>query len=186
MRVRQQYADGGLTLLAPLGFDNTFAILVRGEDARAAKLRDDLRRCAGRAALAGRLRLRVPAARRWLSRAGRGLRAAVREPPRGDGSVAHLPGAGRAPGRPHRRRRDERADRRLDLTMLEDDRHYFPPYDAVPVVRARPCCAHPAVRAGDCTLSGRISVAECAEMNRAVDSTAATRRMWSAISVSDR
>ena len=29
-----RYAQGGLTLLRPLGFDNTFAILVRGEDAR--------------------------------------------------------------------------------------------------------------------------------------------------------
>src|SRR5258708_3274481 len=33
-RVRQRYADGGLTLLPPLGFENTFAILVRGDEAR--------------------------------------------------------------------------------------------------------------------------------------------------------
>src|SRR5204863_352562 len=33
-RVRRRYADGGLTLMPPLGFENTFAILVRGEDAR--------------------------------------------------------------------------------------------------------------------------------------------------------
>jgi osmoprotectant transport system permease protein len=33
-RVRQRYAGGGLTLLPPLGFENTFAILVRGDDAR--------------------------------------------------------------------------------------------------------------------------------------------------------
>ena len=33
--VRDLYADSGRTLLPPLGFDNTFAILVRGADARA-------------------------------------------------------------------------------------------------------------------------------------------------------
>jgi osmoprotectant transport system permease protein len=33
-RVRDKYADAGLTLLDPLGFENTFAILIRGADAR--------------------------------------------------------------------------------------------------------------------------------------------------------
>src|SRR4029077_4109329 len=37
--VRQLYADSGRTLLPPLGFDNTFAILVRGKDARELGLR---------------------------------------------------------------------------------------------------------------------------------------------------
>jgi glycine betaine/choline ABC-type transport system substrate-binding protein len=37
--VRELYANSGRTLLAPLGYDNTFAILVRGVDARARGLR---------------------------------------------------------------------------------------------------------------------------------------------------
>src|SRR6202007_1676791 len=37
--VRDQYARTGRTLLGPLGFDNTFAILVRGADARAKGLK---------------------------------------------------------------------------------------------------------------------------------------------------
>jgi osmoprotectant transport system permease protein len=37
--VRRLYADGGCTLMPPLGFDNTFAILVRGSDARREGLR---------------------------------------------------------------------------------------------------------------------------------------------------
>src|SRR4029077_8202108 len=37
--VRRLYADSGRTLLPPLGFDNTFAILVRGADARELGLR---------------------------------------------------------------------------------------------------------------------------------------------------
>ena len=40
-RVRRQYADAGLTLLPPLGFENTFAILVRGDEAQAAESEDD-------------------------------------------------------------------------------------------------------------------------------------------------
>ena len=32
-RTRQRYASGGVTVLEPLGFDNTFAILVRRADA---------------------------------------------------------------------------------------------------------------------------------------------------------
>ena len=37
--VRRRYADAGLTLLDPLGFENTFAMLVRGDDARRLGLR---------------------------------------------------------------------------------------------------------------------------------------------------
>ena len=46
--VRDLYADSGRTLLPPLGFDNTFAILVRGADAREKRLRtiDDAARVA--------------------------------------------------------------------------------------------------------------------------------------------
>ncbi len=33
------------------------------------------------------------------------------------------------------------------LSMLEDDRHYFPPYDAVPVARSATLLAHPEVEA---------------------------------------
>src|SRR5688572_26985960 len=46
--VRNFYAGSGRTLLAPLGYDNTFAILVRGADARSRGLRtiDDVARVA--------------------------------------------------------------------------------------------------------------------------------------------
>ena len=60
--IRQRYAQAGLTLLEPLGFENTFAILVRGQDAASLKPHDH-RRCRRTGAqLAGRLRLRVPPA----------------------------------------------------------------------------------------------------------------------------
>ena len=77
-RVRQRYADGGLTLLPPLGFENTFAILVRGDEARRLRTEDDRGRRAAHAGLAGGVRLRIPAARRRLSRPVREVWPALR------------------------------------------------------------------------------------------------------------
>ena len=37
-----------------------------------------------------------------------------------------------------------------DLVILEDDRHYFPPYEAVPIVRNDTLARHPEVRDSDC------------------------------------
>src|SRR5256714_9714076 len=34
----------------------------------------------------------------------------------------------------------------LDLFVLEDDNHYFPPYEAVPIIREQPLTEHPAVQ----------------------------------------
>ena len=33
----------------------------------------------------------------------------------------------------------------LDLFVLEDDRHYFPPYEAVPIIRQEMLARHPEV-----------------------------------------
>src|SRR5262249_52993895 len=48
--VRERYARSGRTLMPPLGFNNTFAILIRGRDARSLGLRtiDDAVAQAGR------------------------------------------------------------------------------------------------------------------------------------------
>jgi glycine betaine/choline ABC-type transport system substrate-binding protein len=55
------------------------------------------------------------------------------------------------------------------LVMLEDDRHYFPPYDAAPIVRGGVLLAHPEVREALAHLSGRIAVSDMRRMNHAVD-----------------
>jgi osmoprotectant transport system substrate-binding protein len=57
----------------------------------------------------------------------------------------------------------------LDLFVLEDDRHYFPPYEAVPVIREPSMQLHPelaSIRAG---LAGKISAEEMQHLNYAVD-----------------
>ncbi|MGH9689172.1 MAG: glycine betaine ABC transporter substrate-binding protein, partial [Candidatus Acidiferrales bacterium] len=52
-----------------------------------------------------------------------------------------------------------------DLTVLQDDRHYFPPYEAVPVVRDETLARHPEMRAAITALAGKISDAQMQKMN---------------------
>jgi osmoprotectant transport system substrate-binding protein len=58
----------------------------------------------------------------------------------------------------------------LHLTPLEDDRHYFPPYEAVPIVRNETLQRHPEVRRALEDLAGKISDEDMRRMNYAVDS----------------
>jgi glycine betaine/choline ABC-type transport system substrate-binding protein len=57
----------------------------------------------------------------------------------------------------------------LDLVALEDDRHYFPPYDAVPVVRSASLLRRPALRTALDRVAGRVTAAAMRRMNYAVD-----------------
>jgi len=57
----------------------------------------------------------------------------------------------------------------LDLIVLEDDRHYFPPYEAVPVIREQALQQHPELAGVLADLSGKISDEEMQRMNYAVD-----------------
>ena len=57
----------------------------------------------------------------------------------------------------------------LDLFQLEDNRHYFPPYDAAAVARADTLLRYPNVRTAIERLSGRISAADMRAMNYAAD-----------------
>jgi osmoprotectant transport system substrate-binding protein len=58
---------------------------------------------------------------------------------------------------------------RFDLFQLADDRAYFPPYDAVPVVRRETLKRFPALREALRRLGGTISVEEMRELNFQVD-----------------
>jgi osmoprotectant transport system substrate-binding protein len=52
---------------------------------------------------------------------------------------------------------------------LEDDRHYFPPYEAVPVIREQTLQSHPEVARVLSDLGAKISDVEMQKMNYAVD-----------------
>jgi glycine betaine/choline ABC-type transport system substrate-binding protein len=56
-----------------------------------------------------------------------------------------------------------------DLAMLADDRNYFPPYQAVPIVREETLTLHPEVATALAQLAGKISDQDMRRMNYAVD-----------------
>jgi osmoprotectant transport system permease protein len=167
--VRERYAESGRTLLQPLGFDNTFAILVRGADARQHGLRtiDDVARVAPewRAGF-GYEFLERPDGYPGLAKA---YRLAFRSPPQ----VMDLTLSYRAlaSGQVDLIAGDATAGliSSLDLFQLEDNRRYFPPYDAVPVARASTLLRYPGVREALEGLAGRISAEDMRAMNHAAD-----------------
>ena len=57
----------------------------------------------------------------------------------------------------------------LDLFVLEDDRHYFPPYEAVPIIRQDSLVRHPELKPAVDQLGGSISDADMRQLNYAVD-----------------
>jgi osmoprotectant transport system permease protein len=167
--VRDLYARSGRTLLPALGFNNTFAILVRGEDARARGLEtiDDAAREApawragfgyefmerpdGFRGLAQTYGLRFAAPPRVmdLTLTYRALAAKQVDVIAGDATAGLIKG--------------------LDLVQLEDNRHYFPPYDAAPVARSETLLRYPQVRVALERLGGRVSADDMRALNYQAD-----------------
>lgn len=167
--VKKEYAANfGLEWTEPLGFENTFAILVRGEDARRLNLRtiSDV----------------APYAPKW--RAGFGQDFVSR--PDGYEGFARTYGLRFSALREmdlsltYRALVEQQVDliagnstdgliARYNLVQLRDGRHYFPPYDAVPVVRQETLKRHPEIREALRALEGLISVDEMRQLNFQVD-----------------
>lgn len=168
-RVRSEYSSLGLDWLDPLGFNNSFAMVVRGQDARDRHLET----------------LSDAAA----DRKGFVLGAGYEFFQRSDGfqalnsmySVNWLPGqkimdlgllypallqkqvtmaAGSA---------TDGLLSKLDVKVLKDDKNAFPPYQASIVVRLESETAHPGLKQALLELSGKIASAEMQKMNYAVD-----------------
>ena len=59
--------------------------------------------------------------------------------------------------------------RALGFTVLTDDLHYFPPYEAVPLVREDSLAKHPEIQQAMDRLAGKVSAPEMQQMNDAVD-----------------
>jgi osmoprotectant transport system substrate-binding protein len=147
--VRDAYAAADLEWMRPLGFENGFALIARGDDA--ADLH--LARVSDVGAHAGRLTVGVPVgfferADGWNAFAhAYGLRfARVRplDPPtRYDAlTVYDAVGSRRSVDLVIGNATDGEIAHR-ELTVLADDKHFFPPYEAVPVVRRDTLKRHP-------------------------------------------
>jgi osmoprotectant transport system substrate-binding protein len=57
----------------------------------------------------------------------------------------------------------------LDVTVLQDDRHYFPPYEAAAVVRTDSLAAHPGMREALNELAGKLTDKAVQKLNYEVD-----------------
>jgi osmoprotectant transport system permease protein len=169
-QVKREYAEKfDLIWLAPLGFNNTFAILVRGDEARRLNLKS--------------ISDASPHTPRW--RAGFGQDFMSR--PDGFPGFAKVYGL-RFVEPPHemdlaltyRALADRQVDliagnstdgmiEPLGLVVLQDDRHYFPPYEAAPVIRKAVAQEYPQVVDALNALGGRISDLEMRRLNHQVD-----------------
>src|SRR5713101_2794047 len=169
-RVKQLYSDRfHFELTEPLGFENTFAMVIRGDDAKNLHLQkiSDI----------------VPIASKW--RAGVGYEFLER--PDGFPGLTQNYGLRFAEspkvmdlGLIYRALVDHQVDivagnstdgliDSLGLVALEEDRHYFPPYDAVPIVRQSTLARFPQLRAALADLSAKLSAADIRRINYAVD-----------------
>src|ERR1035438_4539545 len=59
--------------------------------------------------------------------------------------------------------------RALGLVVLEDDRRFFPPYQAVPLVREDSLAHHSEIQTAMEKLAGKVSAEDIQTMNDAVD-----------------
>jgi len=169
-RVKQLYVQRfNFEVTEPLGFENTFAMVIRGEDAQ----RLHLQRMSDLVPVAPKWRVgvgfefleRSDGFRGWSERYG--LHFA--QPP----SVMDL-------GLIYRALRDHKVDTvagnstdgvidSLHLVILEDDRHYFPPYDAVPIVRRATLEKFPQLRGALAELDGKVTEQDMRHLNYLVD-----------------
>jgi osmoprotectant transport system substrate-binding protein len=58
---------------------------------------------------------------------------------------------------------------RLGFVVLKDDKQYFPPYEAIPIVRKETLQKHPEVRKAIAQLVGKISASEMRQLNYLVE-----------------
>lgn len=169
-RVKQGYESKfGLSVGAPLGFDDTFAMVIRGDDARRLHLRtlsqaaqfapqwragfgyEFMERPDGYKGLVASYGLRFAEAPRImdLGLLTRSLQNHQVDIIAGNNTDGLIPA--------------------LDFFVLEDDHHYFPPYEAVAIMRGEMLKNHPEVGAALDALAGSISDDDMRRMNYAVD-----------------
>ncbi|MEO8359852.1 MAG: ABC transporter permease/substrate-binding protein [Vicinamibacteria bacterium] len=168
-QVHADYEQAGLTALSPLGYENNFALVVRKEDAEKFKLSriSDLQRVQSQ--------FRLGMFGEFLERAdgfpglARAYGLAFAHPP----TEMDL-------GLLYQALESDRIDLAVGSTtdgliaakgfvVLEDDRHYFPPYDALPVVRTAALAEHLGLAEALSLLTGHIDAATMRRLNFEVD-----------------
>ncbi len=168
--VRSLYSSRyNIVVAPPLGFENTFAMVIRGEDARALHV--------------NKLSEAAQYTPQW--RLGVGYEFEQRPDGLRGLSVAYGLKFAAAPrtmdlGLLYRALNAHQVDmiaanstdgpiQEFGLTVLEDDRHYFPPYQAVPLVRSEALARWPQIQTALNALAGKITADDMRAMNEAVD-----------------
>jgi osmoprotectant transport system substrate-binding protein len=158
-----------ITVGPPLGFENTFAMVIRGDDAK----RLDLTALSQAARYTPQWRLGVGYEFEQRPDGLRGLSAAYGLKFMGPPRTMDL-------GLLYRALEDHQVDmiaanstdgpiQALGLTALADDKHYFPPYQAVPLVRDEALEEWPEIRIALAALAGKVSAEQMRAMNLEVD-----------------
>ena len=161
--------EQGIDVLSPIGFENTFAILMRRDQAEqlGIKTLSDLARHTGdlRLAFGPEFGQRADG---WpgLSRAY-GLNFA-RTPVKMNRNLLYQAVASKSIDVAAGDSTDGRVAT-LDLVILQDDKRFFPPYEAVPLVRAETLGQHPKLRAALNLLANRIDSTTMQRLNNEVD-----------------
>jgi osmoprotectant transport system substrate-binding protein len=169
-KIKQTYAQQfNLEVMPNLGFENTFAMIIRGEDAKRNNIQT--------------LSQASQYTPQW--RAGFGYEFVERE----DG----FPGLAKTYnlrfakppqimdlGLIYRALIQKQVDMvagnstdgqiaRLGLVVLKDDKQYFPPYETVPIVRQETLKKYPELRTAIASLAGKISADEMQQLNYLVE-----------------
>jgi osmoprotectant transport system permease protein len=169
-QVKREYAEKfSVEVSPPLGFENTFAILVRGADARRLKLRT--------------ISDAAPHARAWRAGFGQDFMSRAdgypgfsrmyalkfaEQPREMDLSLTYIALASRKVDLIAGNSTEGRIAA-MDLVQLEDDRRYFPPYEAVYLVRKDSMARVPVLNEVLAKLSNAITTEEMRQLNYEVD-----------------
>jgi osmoprotectant transport system substrate-binding protein len=169
-RVKEEYQRRfNLDVMPPLGFNNSFAMVMRGDDAR----RLGLTNLSQLSSATPKLRLGV--GYEFLERQD-GYQGLVRAYNLTFADAPRVMDLGLLYRALENKSVDIVAGNNTDgliaargFVVLEDDKHYFPPYDAVPIVRPEMFVRFPRSQAALQSLAGRISADDMRKMNYAVD-----------------
>jgi osmoprotectant transport system substrate-binding protein len=168
--VRTLYASRyNVTVAPPLGFENTFAMVIRGDDAQ----RLHLATLSQAAQFTPQWRLGVGYEFEQRPDGLPGLSAAYGLKFNGKPRTMDL-------GLLYRALNAHQVDmiaanstdgpiQAFGLTVLADDKHYFPPYQAVPLVRDEALRRWPQIQLALNALAGKITAGDMQKMNEAID-----------------
>ncbi len=162
-QIRRELAPMGLGVAVPLGFNNTYALAMRGGADGLTKLSE----------LAAQPRLRFGLSHEFIGRAdgwpGLARRYGLPQRPEGlDHGIAYEALMQRQVDVIDIYSTDAKI-RQYGLRVLEDDRAYFPRYDAVLLYRLDAAARFPAAWKAITQLEGRISAADMIAMNAAAE-----------------